>query len=158
MLTACEPEPKGPVQVVQPESMRFETEHIRREVDIYKTTPSAIGRRRMDKAFSAFDARLRELVTLAETQTGEEQLATQRQIADLKHRREIHWTRAQTAVVDAMPVKRAEPVAERVVKAEKVRRAIRIEPPSNPQPAMTERVMKAEPVNPAWQNQRPALH
>ena len=141
LLSACQPEPKGPVQVVEPEAMRFDTEQIRREVDIYKTHPSPVGKRRMEKAFAAFDARLRELESQVPTQTdATEREATERRIASLKNRRQIHWDRSQTLYVETQPVKRAEPVAERI---ERVKR------PTRPQPAIPEppvRVMKAEPV------------
>jgi len=120
-LAACEPEPKGPVQVVQPEGMRFETEPVRREVELYKNAPSAKGRQRMERAFAALDERVRGLEALAQTQSGTERTATERQIADLKHRRDLHWTRAQTALAEVETVQRAEPVAEQVVKAERPR-------------------------------------
>jgi len=145
MLAACEPEPKGPVQIEQPESMRFETEHIRREVDLYKTNPSAIGKRRMEKAFAAFDAQIGELETLAQTQGGSERQRTERQIADMKQRRELHWTRAQTAYVETMPVKRAEAVGERTKRSEQGRRSKRARRNSE-ESATAERIIKAEPV------------
>jgi len=118
-LAACEPQPKGPVQVVQPETMRFETEQIRREMEHYKEAPSAETRRRMENAFAALDARVQGLEALAQNQSGDERILTELQIADLKHRRDLNWTRAQTALVETQTVKRAEPVAERVVKAER---------------------------------------
>ena len=121
-LAACEPEPKGPVQVEQPEGMRFETEKIRREVERFRESPSAQARRGMEKAFGALDERVRGLEALAQTQSGEERTLTEQQIADLKRRRELHWTRAQTALVESQPVQRAEPIAERVVKAERLNR------------------------------------
>jgi len=99
--------------------MRFDTEPIRREVDHYKDDPSAKARQRMEVAFAALDARVRGLEALAQTQSGVERTATEQQIADLKHRRELHWARAQTALAEAQVVKRAEPVAERVTKAER---------------------------------------
>ena len=119
-LAACEPEPKGPVQVEQPEGMRFETEKIRREGERFRESPSAQARRGMEKAFGALDERVRGLEALAQTQSGEERTLTEQQIADLKRRRELHWTRAQTALVESQPVQRAEPIAERVIKAERV--------------------------------------
>jgi len=141
MLSACEPELKGPVQIVEPEAMRFDTEQIRREVDIYKTTPSPIGKRRMEKAFAAFDARVGELEALAQMQTdGAEREVTLRRIANLKDHRQLHWNRSQTLYVETMPVQRAEPVAERI---ESAKRAAGL------RPAATEpqvRVMRAEPV------------
>ena len=118
-LAACEPEPRGPVQVAQPEAMRFDTEAIRREVDHYKDSPTAEARRRMEQAFGALDARIGGLEALAQSQTGEERTATEQQVADLKHRREIHWTRAQTALAETQTIARAEPVAERVAKPER---------------------------------------
>ena len=141
LLSACEPVPKGPVQIVEPEAMRFDTEQIRREVDVYKTNPSAIGKRRMEKAFAAFDARVVELEAQAQAQAdATEREAAERRIANLKERRQIHWERSQTLYVETMPVKRAEPVAERV---ERVKR------PARPQPVISEpsvRIIKAEPV------------
>ena len=145
-LAACEPEPKGPVHVEQPEAMRFETEKVRREVERYREAPSAQSRKRMEGAFEALDERLRGLEALAQTQNGEEKTATEQQITDLKRRRELHWTRSQTALVESQTVERAEPVAERVVKAERVgdpqrvrraervraQRTMRLEPASAP--------------------------
>ena len=118
-LAACEPQPKGPVQVVQPETMRFETERIRRELEHYKVAPSAETRRRMENAFAALDTQVQELEARAQNQSGDERLLTELQIADLKRRRDLNWTRAQTALIETQTVKRAEPVAERVVKAER---------------------------------------
>ena len=143
MLSACEPEARGPVPVSEPEVMRFDTEQIRREVDFYKTNPSPIGKRRMEKAFAAFDARVGELEALAQTQPDAERAATQKRIADLKERRQLHWNRSQTLYVETLPVKRAEPVAERVERAQPVRRAVPVQPASSEPPV---RVMKAEPV------------
>jgi hypothetical protein len=141
LLSACEPEPKGSVQIVEPEAMRFDTEQIRHEVDVYKTNPSPIGKRRMEKAFAAFDARVGELETQAQTQTdATEREAIERRIANLKNRRQIHWERSQTLYVETMPVKRAEPVAERV---ERVKRPMRQQPDISEPPV---RIMKAEPV------------
>ena len=141
LLSACEPEPKGPVQIVEPEAMRFDTEQIRREVDFYKTNPSPLGKRRMEKAFAAFDARVGELEALAQTQTDEaEREASLRRIANLKERRQLHWNRSQTLYVETQPVKRAEPVAERIEPPKR---------PARPRPVISEppvRVMKAEPV------------
>ena len=141
LLSACEPEPKGPVQIDEPETMRFDTEQIRREVDAYKTNPSPTGKRRMEKAFDAFDERVRGLEALAQTQTDAmEREAALRRVANLKGRRQLHWDRSQTLYVETQPVKRAEPVAERI---ERVPRSPR------PKPALSEppvRVMKAEPV------------
>ena len=119
LLTACEPEPRGTPQIVIPEAKRFETEHIRQAVDLYKTEPTAEARRRMDRAFQAFDAKVEELAALAQTQTGTERALTEAQIADLQHRRGLHWDRAQAAVVETQPVRKAEPVAEKVKKAER---------------------------------------
>ena len=119
-LTACEPEPKEPVQVEQPEAMRFDTEKIRREVDRFREVPSAQSRKRMEEAFGALDERVRGLEALAGTQTGTERTGTERQIADLKRRQELHWTQAQTALVESEAIQRAEPVSERTVKAEPV--------------------------------------
>jgi len=79
----------------------------------------------MERAFGTLDERVRRLEALAQTQSGEEKTATEQQIADLKRRRELHWTRAQTALVESQPVQRAEPIAERVIKAERVSSAQR---------------------------------
>ncbi|MEI6562045.1 MAG: hypothetical protein WCO68_08190 [Verrucomicrobiota bacterium] len=119
-LAACEPEPKGPVQVERPEAMHFETEKLRREVERFRESPSAQSRLGMERAFGALDERVRGLEALAQAQSGEEKTATEQQIADLKRRRELHGTRAQTALVESQPVQRAEPIAERVIKAERV--------------------------------------
>jgi len=120
LLAACEPEPRGPTQVILPEAMRFDTEHIRNEVDRYRTQPSTANRQRMEREFAALDAKVRNLESLAQTQTGLEQASTEQQIADLKHRRELHWARAQTALAQTESVKKAEQVGERVMKAERV--------------------------------------
>lgn len=149
LLSACEPEPKGPVQIVEPEIRRFDTEQIRREVDFYKTNPSPIGKRRMEKAFAAFDARVRDLEAEAQTQTDAmEREATERRIANLKERRQIHWDRSQTLYVETQPVKRAEPVAERIEPVQRPARAQPVisEPPVRVMRAEPVRVMKAEPV------------
>lgn len=145
LLSACEPVPKGPVQIVEPEAMRFDTEQIRREVDVYKTNPSPVGKRRMEKAFAAFDARVAELEAQAQAQTdATEREVAERRIANLKERRQIHWDRSQTLYVETQPVMRAEPVAERVERAKR---------PARSQPVVSEppvRIMKAEPVR-AWE-------
>lgn len=99
--------------------MHFETEAVRREVELYKDAPSAEAKRRMAAAFGALDTRVKKLEALAQTQSGVERTSTEQQIADLKRRRALHWARAQTAVAETQPVKRAEPVAERVSKAER---------------------------------------
>jgi hypothetical protein len=142
MLSGCEPEPKGPVQILEPEAMRFDTEQIRREVDFYKTNPSRIGKKRMEKAFAAFDARVRELEALVPMASDEaERNAALRRIVNLKERRQLHWERSQTIYVETQPVKRAERVAERTepTKRSAQRKITSAEPPM--------RVMKAEPVN-----------
>lgn len=142
LLAACREEPKGPFQVVEPEAMRFDTERIRREVDVYKTEQSPVAKRRMEKAFAAFDERVRamESEVPALTDPAERELA-ERRIANLKMRRDLHWTRSQTRYVETETVKRAEPVAERV---EPVKRRSRSKPAATPEPSL--RVMKAEPV------------
>ena len=145
MLAACEPEPRGPVQVMQPEAMRFDTEHLRREVDGYKTQPTEAARSKMEKAFGAVDARVRDLEALAQTQSGPERTSTEQQIADLKHRRELHWTRAQTALAETQPIKRAEPVAERVVKAEHVIRTERVKRVQRTRSSMSQQAQRTEP-------------
>lgn len=114
-----------------PEQMCFDTERIRHEVDRYKTGPTAEARRRLEKAFEAFDERVRSLELGLQNQTGTERTLAERRIAQLKAQRGLHWERAQTAVVDTMPVARAEPVGERVSKAERVDRST--------QPRKTER-------------------
>ena len=144
-LAACEPEPRGPVQVEQPEVMRFETEKIRREVEIFREAPTAQARKRMEGAFGAFDERVRELEAVSQTQSGTERMATEQQIADLKRRRELHWTRAQTALVQAQEIQRAEPIAERVVKAERAASTPRPRQPSRIRAIETRRVSRMEP-------------
>ena len=114
------------MQVVQPEAMRFDTEAIRRHIEVYKETPSADARRRMEGAFGAFDARVKGLEVLAQTQTGLERTSTEQQVADLKRRRDLQWTRAQTVVAETQMIKRAEPVAERVTKGERVNNPQRV--------------------------------
>ncbi|MCX6968124.1 MAG: hypothetical protein NTZ46_10190 [Verrucomicrobia bacterium] len=126
------------MQLAQPEVMRFETEPVRREVELYKTAPSAQAWKRVEAAFGALEERVLGLEALAQAQTGAERMATEQQIVDLKHRRDLHWTRAHTALVETEAVRRAEPVAERAVKAERaesprVRRAERVDTPQ-PQP------------------------
>lgn len=113
MLTACEPEVRGPVAAPPRERMCFETEAVRREVDFYKDAPDAAARRRMEGAFAALDARIKTLETAAQTQSGTEREESERRIADLKRRRELHWARAQTLLAETTPVRRAEPVGER---------------------------------------------
>jgi len=144
-LAACEPEPKGPVQVEQPEAMRFETERIRREVERFREAPSAKARREMEQAFGTLDERVRGLEALAQTQSGEERTLTEQQIADLKRRRELHWTRAQTALVESQPVQRAEPIAERVVKAERVNSTQRVRRAEHARAQESRRVDRMEP-------------
>jgi len=120
LLAACEPEPRGPVSIMQQETMRFDTERIRQEVDRYRSQPSKATQLRMDQAFAALDAKVQSLESLSQTQSGAERLETEQQIADLKRRKELHWARAQTALVETQSVKRAEPVGERIAKAEPV--------------------------------------
>jgi len=146
MLAACEPEPKGPVQVAEPEAMRFDTEHIRQEVDDYKTTPSVAARRRVEEAFEAFDEKVRELEEQAQAQSGPERTATEQRIAALKQRRALHWERAQTASVETLPVQRAEPVGERVEKAESVSRSERARKAGRSREEQSQRTRRAEPV------------
>jgi len=144
-LAACEPEPRGPVQIVQPEAMRFDTEPIRREVEHYKDDPSAKARQRMEKAFAALDARVRGLEALAQTQSGVERTITEQQVADLKHRRDIHWTRAQTALTETQVVKRAEPVSERVTRAERSSSTQRVRRAERARALDSQRTSRAEP-------------
>ena len=120
MLAACEPEPRGSVQIMQQETMRFDTERIRQEVDRYRAQPSKATQGRMEQAFAALDAKVQSLEALSQTQSGAERVGTEQQIADLKRRKELHWARAQTALVEIQTVKRAEPVGERIAKAEPV--------------------------------------
>ena len=114
VLTACEPEFRGPPSSALPsEAMCFDTEAVRREVDFYKDGPTAAARKRMERAFGTLDSRIRGMEVLAQTQTGADREAADRRIADLKRRRELHWTRAQTLIADATPIRRAVPVGER---------------------------------------------
>lgn len=147
MLAACEPEPKGPVQVQIPESMRFDTERIRREVDQYKTSPSAASKRKMEQAFQTFDEKVKFIEADLHAQAEPERMVMERQIADLKHRRELHWARSQVLAEDTEPIRRAEPVAERTTKAERVvtQRSRRPERTRAPVTRRIER--RAEPLN-----------
>ena len=120
MLAACEPEPRGSVSIMQQETMRFDTERVRQEVDRYRAQPSKATQGRMEQAFAALDAKVQSLEALSQTQSGAERIETEQQIADLKRRKELHWARAQTALVETQTVKRAEPVGERIAKAEPV--------------------------------------
>ena len=133
------------MQVEQPEAMRFETERIRREVERFREAPSAKARREMEQAFGTLDERVRGLEALAQTQSGEERTLTEQQIADLKRRRELHWTRAQTALVESQPVQRAEPIAERVVKAERVNSTQRVRRAEHARAQESRRVDRMEP-------------
>ncbi len=76
----------------------------------------------MDQAFASLDAQLSEMERHAATLTGDAQASLQRQIANLKLRRDLHWSRAQEAVVQLEPVEKAQPVVgERTTKAAKAR-------------------------------------
>lgn len=131
-LAGCEPEPRGPTQVKVPETQHFETQSIRREVDRYKDAPSLAARRKMEQAFGALDAKLRAMEAQASTMEGNERALMDFQIANLKKRRDLHWTRAQTAVAQLEPVEKARPVGERSDKVVKAR-------PAAAQPARTSR-------------------
>ncbi|XHR27811.1 MAG: hypothetical protein ACFUZC_17995 [Chthoniobacteraceae bacterium] len=123
-LTACGPEGAKPVQSLPPapEALHFETQYVRREVDRYKDAPSPTARKKMDQAFAALDAKVSEMESRAATLTGDAQADLQRQIANLKLRRDLHWTRAQAAVVQLEPVEKAQPVVgERTARAVKAR-------------------------------------
>ena len=114
VLTACEPEVHGPPPSALPsEAMCFDTEAVRREVDFYKDGPTSAARQRMERAFATLDSRIKGMEVLAQTQTGVDREAADRRIADLKRRRELHWTRAQTLIADTTPIRRAVPVGER---------------------------------------------
>lgn len=120
VLSACEPEPRGPVQVMAPEALHFETQWVRREVDFYKDAPTASAKRRVEQAFAKLDAKIQEMEAQATSATAQERLELERKIADLKRRRELHWTRAQTLFAETQPIQKAEPVGERrIQKAER---------------------------------------
>ena len=101
--------------------MRFETRGVREAVDEFKshrTTPAEI---RVKVEFAVLDRRIRELEATAATQSEEERVATRERIADLKHRRELHWNRYLAPPEELPPVRVAQravspppPVAEQV--------------------------------------------
>ena len=109
------------VQIVeQPEAMRFETQGVREAVDEYRAQHSRPAEIRAKVEFAVLDRRIRELEGTAATQSQEERTSTQEKIADLKHRRELHWNRFVAPPQESEPVRVAEkaapppPVAERV--------------------------------------------
>ena len=102
-----------------PEAMRHETERVRSAVDAFKSDPTRAARQKMEAEFKALDGRIGALEEQVRAQDGTERELTQRAIADLKSRRELHWTRAQTVLAETQPVKRAEPVAEKTTRAER---------------------------------------
>lgn len=122
-LAGCEPQPRGPTQVKAPEAPHFETQNIRREVDRYKDDPSPVARRKMNQAFIALDTKLRAMEAQAGTLEGDARVLMESQIADLKKRRELHWSRAQTAMAQLEPIEKARPVGERDEKTVKARPA-----------------------------------
>lgn len=67
----------------------------------------------MERAFETLDSRIKGMEVLAQMQTGPEREDADRRIADLKRRRDLHWTRAQTLIAETTPVRRAEEVGER---------------------------------------------
>ncbi len=96
-MASCEPESTGPVRTAPPESLHFETLAIRLAVDEFKTAPSKAHEQRVAQAFAAFDRQVRDLEDDLQLETEEEEAGALRErIADLKHRREIHWARFQT--------------------------------------------------------------
>lgn len=119
VLTACEPEPRGPVQTGAPESMHHETQFVRREVDRYKEAPTAASRKRVEQAFAKFDKKIGELEAELPNSIGDARTALERSVADLKRRRELHWTRAETLFAETQPIAKAEPVGEQAQRAEK---------------------------------------
>ena len=124
VLTACEPELRGPPPSAVPqEAMCFDTEAVRCAVDFYKEAPTLTSRRRMEHTFETLDSRIKGMEALAGTQTGAEREEADRRIADLKRRRELHWTRAQTALAESGPIRRAEAVGESVEVSRAARRA-----------------------------------
>ena len=104
------------------------------------------ARRRVEEAFEAFDEKVRELEEQAQAQSGPERTATEQRIAALKQRRALHWERAQTASVETLPVQRAEPVGERVEKAESVSRSERARKAGRSREEQSQRTRRAEPV------------
>ena len=129
-LAGCEPQPRGPTQVKAPEAPHFETQNIRREVDRYKDDPSPVARRKMNQAFVTLDTKLRAMEEQAAMLEGDARVLMECQIADLKKRRELHWSRAQTAVAQLEPIEKARPVGvgERDDKSVKARPAATAQP------------------------------
>jgi hypothetical protein len=118
MLAGCEADPPStaPSDV---ETTHMETQQIRQAVDDYKANPTRERKALVDIAFAEFDQQLDELQQDAREQTGDEQAATEEKIADLKHRRDLHWARCQ-----ATPV----PAVVRTAEIIRVRRAERVKP------------------------------
>ena len=135
LLAGCEQEQPASRYPVQNEAVRLETEAIRKAVDDFKSVQSKPNEIRVKLAFSVFDRRLQELETTAAMQSGDEKAATMEKIADLKHRREIHWARYVAPVEESRPVR----VAEKIPRAPRIARAEAVEP--TPVPPVAERVL-----------------
>lgn len=116
MLPGCDVDPTSDSRP-DVEATHLETQQIRKAVDDYKANPTRQEKALVDAAFAEFDQELEELKQDAQLQTGDEQAAAEERIADLKHRRDLHWARCQATPVPTevrtaagIPVRRAERV------------------------------------------------
>lgn len=82
----------------------------------------------------------------ASTMASDARMVMDSQIADLKRRRDLHWSRAQTAVAQLEPIEKAQPVGERSNKVAKAR-------PVDQQPAKAYRQRRVyRPVQPVQES------
>lgn len=116
LLAGCDADPPQTVRL-DAEATHLETQEIRKAVDNYKATPTREQKALADTAFAEFDQQLEELRQDSEIQTGDEKAATEEKIADLKHRRDLHWARYQAPpasvevrTAEGVSVRRAQPV------------------------------------------------
>ena len=94
----------APAMAVVPEVLRvpvapvartenFETHALRREIDAFDRSPSAVQSARVKKAFAELDGEIAELIEHVARKTGDEQAKAARKLADLRTYRDAEQVR-----------------------------------------------------------------
>lgn len=79
--------------VPQSHTATFETETLAREIDAYKTNPTAQQKAKVDRAFAELDGEIHELEARLQSTTGAERAETDRKLAGLKSYRNAQRAR-----------------------------------------------------------------